>query len=385
MKAKNWFLSALLISSIAVSAIKGDTQPVLKDAFAGDFLIGTALNRDHIFGNLPKETVLVAKQFNSITPENVLKWEKIHPEPDRYDFAPADRFVEFGEKHNMFIVGHVLVWHNQTPRWVFEDAKGMLVDRDTLLSRMKNHIHTVVGRYKGRIHGWDVVNEAVDGDGSLRKTKWLEIIGEDYIAKAFEYARQADPKAELYYNDFDMWHEDHREGAIRLVKKLQAKGIHIDGMGMQLHSGLNYPPYDQMGFYYPRMDLLEDSIIAYARLGVKVMVTELDVTTLPKADPYTGADITRLQERKENLNPYVDGLPARMQYRHAACYADLFSVFHKHADKISRVTFWGVQDGNSWCNNWPMRGRTDYPLLFDRDCKPKLPFHAVIEVAECGK
>lgn len=385
MKFQAYSACILLVLMLTTVTVQASVEPALKDVFANDFYIGAALNRSQIDGNLPKETALVAEQFNTITPENILKWEKVHPEPDQYDFEPADRFVEFGEKHNMFIVGHTLIWHNQTPRWVFEDADGKPVDRETLLQRMKDHITTLVGRYKGRIDGWEVVNEAVDEDGSMRKNVWYNIIGPEYVTKAFEYAHQADPDAELYYNDFNMWHKEHRGGAIQLIKNLQAKKVRIDGVGMQLHSGLNYQPYDDMGFYYPRMDMLEESIIAYAELGIQVMITELDVTTLPKADNYTGADITWRHELKDELNPFGDGLPVRMQYRHAACYADLFSVFHKHADKISRVTFWGVQDANSWRNNWPISGRTDYSLLFDRDCKPKLPFHAIIEVAESGK
>lgn len=357
---------------VAASLAYGAASAALKDVFAKDFLVGVALNNDQIAEKEPNEAALIIKQFNSISPENVLKWEKVHPEPDRYNFALADKYVELGEKNHMFIVGHTLVWHYQTPGWVFEDANARSVDRDTLLKRMKDHISTVVGRYKGRINGWDVVNEAIGSGGKLRKTRWLDIIGDDYIAKAFEYAREADPDAELYYNDFDLWMKDHREGAVRLVKDLQERKIRIDGIGMQGHWAFDRPPLAD----------LEATITAFAELGVQVMITEMDVTVLPKAGKYQGADISQKFELRKELNPYPDGLPSEMQEKLASRYAQFFALFHKHADKISRVTFWGVDDGVSWCNNWPVRGRTDYPLLFDRDCKPKPAFDAVIKVVK---
>ena len=372
MKSQTFALAAAMVFAFVLTPVQGAVKPALKDVFADDFLIGAALNENQIFGKNPEENTLITKHFNTITPENILKWEGIHPRPGTYHFEPTDQFVELGRKHDMFIVGHTLVWHNQTPGWVFEDDQGNPVDRETLLTRMKDHISTVVGRYKGRIDGWDVVNEAVEGDGSLRKTKWLKIIGEDYIAKAFEYAHQTDPGAELYYNDYDMWKKEHREGVVRLIKDLQAKGIPVHGVGMQGHWGLDYPDLNEAA----------ESIRAFAALGVKVMITELDLTVLPSAWQHRGADITQNYELRKELNPYPDGLPGKMQEKHAARYAEIFTLFHKHADKISRVTFWGVQDGNSWRNGWPVRGRTDYPLIFGRDCKPKLAYNTIIKTIQ---
>jgi endo-1,4-beta-xylanase len=282
--------------------------------------------------------------------------------------------VVLGEKNDMFIVGHTLIWHYQVPDWLFVDTTGKPIDRETLLARMKEHIFTVVGRYKGRIDGWDVVNEAVGNDGQMRKNKWLEIIGEDYVQKAFEYARQADPKAELYYNDFNMWQKGQREGVIRLIRDLQSKGVRVDGIGIQGHYGMDYPPLDE----------LEESIVAFAELGVKVMITELDVTVFPNPWENKGADITFNFKPQEKLNTYVNGLPDSEQNNLAGRYAELFSLFYKHRDKISRVTFWGVHDGQSWRNNWPIRGRTDYPLLFDRQYQPKPAFDAVVKIT-CDK
>lgn len=360
----------LILMGIAGGRVFAAEPMTLKEAYAKDFLIGTALNSRQVFGEWPQELALVERHFNSITPENLLKWEMVHPEPKEYHFEPADRFVEYGERHGMFIVGHTLVWHSQTPRWVFRGEDGEPADRETLLERMREHIHTVMGRYKGRIGGWDVVNEAVEDNGSLRNSRWRRIIGDDYIAKAFEFAREADPEAELYYNDFDMWKKEKRDGVIRLVKDLQARGLRIDGIGMQGHWGLDYPEPEEA----------EASIEAFAALGVKVMITELDVTVLPVVNNYFGAEVERRSELNEGLNPYPDGLPTEVERQFTKRCAEFFSLFHRHADKISRVTFWGVHDGNSWRNNFPMRGRTDYPLLFDRRLRPKAALSAVTAI-----
>jgi endo-1,4-beta-xylanase len=343
----------------------------LKDAFKGSFLIGAALNPDDFTESDARAAALIKAQFDSISPENVLKWEKVHPGPDRYDFDLPDKYVAFGEKNHMFTVGHTLVWHHQTPKWVFEDAKGNPVDRETLLKRMREHIQTVVGRYKGRVNGWDVVNEAVNDDGTLRQTLWLKIIGADYIAKAFEFAHEADPKAELYYNDYSLENEAKRNGAVELIEKLRAQGVPVTGVGLQGHYRIDWPSVDQ----------LDATIAAFAKLGVKVMITELDVDVLPPAMQYSGADISANVELQPRLNPYTNGLPDSVQQTLAKRYADLFGVFLKHRGALTRVTFWGVTDASSWLNNWPVRGRTNYPLLFGRDGRPKPAFDAVIKAA----
>ena len=199
------------------------TKPAtLKDSFHSQFLVGAALNENQFTERDVRGAALVRAHFNSITPENVLKWQFVHPEPETYDFGPGDRYVAFGETNGMFIVGHTLVWHNQTPDWVFHDGGGKLASRETLLKRMRGHIHTVVGHYKGRVSGWDVVNEALNEDGTMRQTYWMKIIGEDYLVKAFEFAHEADPKAELYYNDFSLENEPKRKGALKLVRNLKA-------------------------------------------------------------------------------------------------------------------------------------------------------------------
>jgi endo-1,4-beta-xylanase len=362
-------LAAALVSGPATHG--GDAQPTLKAAFKDCFRIGAALNERQFEETDSNAVALIKAQFNTITPENALKWESVHPKPEHFDFDEADRYVAFGTKYNMFVVGHTLVWHSQTPAWVFRDDKGNPADRETLLRRMHEHISTVVGRYRGRVNGWDVVNEALEEDGQLRKSPWLRIIGEDYLAKAFQFAHEADPKAELYYNDFSLDNAPKREGAIALVKKLQAQGIQVAAIGMQGHYKMDWPDPKET----------EASIEAFAKLGVKVMFTELDFDVLPAPGSYRGADIAVRYELRKELDPYAEGLPDAMQQELAARYGDFFSLFARHCGQISRVTFWGVTDGDSWLNFYPVRGRTAYPLLFDRHHQPKPAFQAVIAAA----
>ena len=363
---------SLMCLATAVIGFAFSERPALKKVFRKDFHIGAALSLDQVAGQDAAAVALIKEHFNSITAENILKWQAVHPEPEKYHFEPVDQLVALGEKNKMLIIGHTLVWHNQTPAWVFQDGAGKPATRELLLQRMRDHIHTVVGRYKGRIQGWDVVNEAVEDDGSPRRTKWREIIGPDYVQKAFAFARAADPKAELYYNDFNMWKTGKVEAVVRLVRDLQSQGVRVDGIGMQGHWGLDYPTIDEA----------DAAIRAFAALGVKVMITELDITALPNPDDWSGgADITRNEELRKHLNPYPQALPDSMQQVLAKRYAECFALFHKHRDKISRVTFWGVNDGQSWLNNWPVRGRTNYPLLFDRQFQPKPAFDAVIQTA----
>ena len=361
-----------ILIAIAAFTLNAASQTTLKDAYKKHFLIGAALNRDQFSEKDKRGADIVKKQFNSITPENVLKWGLVHPQPDQYAFEAPDQYVAFGVKNKMFIIGHTLVWHNQTPSWVFEDANGKPLTRDALLARLRDHIHTVVGRYKGKIKGWDVVNEALNEDGTMRKTKWLEIIGEDYLAKAFQFAHEADPKAELYYNDYSLENEPKRNGAFALIKKLLAQKVPVVGVGLQGHNRMTWPTLEQQ----------DATITAFADLGMKVMITELDVEMLPRDLQNQAADVTLNITFNEKLNPYVNGLPADVLRAQAKRYADLFAVYLKHKRSISRVTFWGVTDGDSWLNGWPIRGRTNHPLLFNRDGKPKPAFDAVIKAAK---
>jgi endo-1,4-beta-xylanase len=364
-------LVASMVLMLAGLLSLASAQTSLKEAYKNDFLIGAALNGYEFSGEAGCADALIPAQFDSISPENVLKWGPVHPEKDRFDFAAADRYVAFGRKHKMFIVGHTLVWHSQTPKWVFQDDRGNAADRDTLLLRMSNHISTVVGRYKGSIGGWDVVNEALDEDGSLRQSPWLNIIGEDYLLKAFQFAHAADPDAQLYYNDYSLENAPKREGAMALLKKLQSQGAHIAGVGLQGHYKMDWPAPAQV----------DETIKAFAQIGMKVMITELDLDMLPPATRSLAAEVSMNFALQAKLNPYTNGLPDAVQLALAKRYGDLFAVFFKNRESLTRVTFWGVTDANSWLNNWPVKGRTSYPLLFDRQCQPKPAFDAVIKVA----
>jgi endo-1,4-beta-xylanase len=369
LKRRFVFTTALLAACVAASAQQPTT---LKDTYRGVFHIGVAINDQQIAGTDALGTSIVAAQFDSISPENALKWERIHPRPDTYNFELADKYVAFGEKNHMFIVGHNLVWHSQVPNWVFQDDQGKPLTRDALLKRMHDHIFTVVGRYKGRIQSWDVVNEALNEDGTLRKSKWQQIIGDDFIAKAFEYAHEADPQAELTYNDYSLEDEAKLKGALALVARLKAEGIPITTVGIQGHDSLERPTVEH-----------EDAAItAFDKLGVKVAISELDIDVLPRDPKLFSADVSLKVKQDPRLNPYPNGLPDDVQQALAKRYAGLFAVYLKHRAEMSRVTFWGVTDADSWLNNWPVRGRTSYPLLFDRNGKPKPAFDAVIRQAQ---
>lgn len=371
------YLKKLLVPCFVLLSASALCQekPVLKDAFKSDFYIGAALSARQILGRDPVAKTLLNKQFNSITPENVMKWEVIHPTLHEYKFEIPDSFVSLGLRNKMFIIGHCLVWHSQVPAWVFQDSLGKPLDRESLLKRMQDHIFAVVGRYKGRINGYDVVNEALNEDGTLRKTKWLQIIGEDYIQKAFEYAREADPGAELYYNDYNIEQPAKRQGVIKLIKDLQAKGVKVTGVGIQGHYHLNQPSLKD----------IDESIDAFSQLGVKVMFTELDVNVLPSPKGFSGAEVSQNFEMQKKYNPYTAGLPDSVQNLLTSRYADMFKIFVKYKGKLTRITFWGIDDGQSWLNGWPIIGRTNYPLIFDRKGTPKPAFYSIIEIAKKSK
>ena len=374
MKMKSYYfvISSMIIALLAnCKAEESKSEKALQEALKGKFLIGVAMNADQITGKDTAGVRLIKQHFNSITPENCMKSEVVQPQEGTFDFTLADQYVDFGQKNNMFIVGHTLIWHSQAPKWFFVDKDGKDVSREVLIERMKNHIYTVVGRYKGRVNGWDVVNEAIEDDGSFRKSKFYEIIGEDYIRLAFQFAHEADPEAELYYNDYSMAKKEKRDAVVKMVKNLQSQGVKIDGIGMQGHMTMDFPTVDEE----------EKSIIAFSETGVKVMITELDLTVLPSPGNKVSADVALSYEYRKQLNPYSDGLPDSVAQAAHDRYAAFFKLFLKHADKIDRVTMWGLTDGHSWRNNWPVPGRTDYPLLFDRNYQPKPIVETIIKEA----
>jgi endo-1,4-beta-xylanase len=344
-----------------LSTVSAQTA-ALKTLVPAGWLIGAAINQNQSDGRDAAAVDLVTRQFNSITPENLLKFESVQRQPGVFTFDAQDRYVAFGTDRGMTVIGHTLVWHSQTPAWVWTAADGAPADRATLLERMRTHITTVVGRYKGRIRGWDVVNEALNDDGTMRDSPWRRGIGDDYIAKAFEFANQADPGAELYYNDYNLaTRPAKRAGAIRIVKELQQRGLRVDAVGEQGHWRLDTPANAE----------IDQTIAELRATGLKVMITELDVNLLPPGGPPTPG-----QAPPPAANPYVNGLPDDVQRALAQRYADAFRVFLKHRDALTRVTFWGVSDADSWLN----RGRANHPLLWDRQRRPKPAFDEVAKV-----
>ena len=370
-----WVLLCLGAPAIGQQEI---SPKVLKDVYKDAFLVGAAVSPAITTGTDKASQDIVVKHFNSITVENVMKAALINPEPGIYNFEPADNYVAFGQKNKMFIIGHTLVWHNQVPAWFFTNAAGKPNSKEQQLERLRTHIKNVAGRYAGKVNAWDVVNEVIDNDGSYRPTSWVNAIdnGDTLVKYAFMFAAQYAPDAELYYNDFNAWRPAKRDGIVRMVKMLQKAGIRIDGVGMQGHWGLNYP----------KTKYIEDAIDAYAACGVKVMITELDVDVLPltKEGQIIGQGMAdkqfQLEEFKAFLDPYPTGLPADMQQLLAKRYAELFEIFYSKRDKIDRVTLWGVDDGMNWKNDYPIPGRTNYPLLWDRDHLPKPALDAVLKV-----
>lgn len=366
------FLLCMVLTAFACSERKEIKDPSLKEALNGKFYIGTALNREQIQGHDTASLNIIRGQFDAIVAENCMKSMYLQPKEGEFFFDDADKFVAFGEKNNMYITGHCLIWHSQAPAWFFVDEKGKNVSKEVLKERMKKHITTVVSRYKGRIKGWDVVNEAIMEDGSYRKSKFYEILGEEFIPLAFQYAHEADPEAELYYNDYNEWYKGKRNTVVALIKSFKEKGLRIDGIGMQGHVSLDSPSIEEY----------QATIDDYTSTGVKVMLTELDLSALPSPWGNTGANITDTIAYKKQINPYTEALPDSVSTEWTKRMEDLFKLFIDNKDKISRVTLWGVTDRDSWKNDFPVRGRTDYPLLFDRNYQAKPIVAKIIDLAK---
>jgi len=367
----------LLAGSLSVNAAQ---DQALKNTFADSFKMGVAVNQDIVTGKNAAAQSIIAKQFNTVTLENAMKAEVIYPQQGKVDFSGADAFIDFAKQNNMFTVAHTLVWHNQTPDWFFTNSKNEPNTPAGQLEQMRKHIELVAGRYKNKVDAWDVVNEVIADDGSYRPTVWVNRVGDgDTMVKAaFKYAQQYSPNTELYYNDFNAWRPEKRDGIIRMIKMLQKEGIRIDGIGIQAHWGLNFP----------KMQYIEQAIDAYAALGIKVMITELDIDVLPltKEGQITGTDMMKpqfqLEEFETYLDPYKNGLPSDVEAQLNARYKALFELFYAKRDKIDRVTLWGLHDGMSWKNDYPIPNRTNYPLLWDRNLNPKPVIKTIADVVK---
>lgn len=365
-------------TTLAATAFGQDAKdvPPLKDVFRGKFLIGTTLSYETLRGQDEATAAIAERHFSAFTAGNSMKPDALQPRPGQFRWAEADRMVDMAEKCGATPIGHTLVWHEQTPKWFFQTPDGQPLSREAALKNLRDHITAVVSRYKGRVKQWDVVNEAIsDTPGEeFRNSAWYKATGEDFVAEAFRAAHAADPDAILIYNDYNIELAYKRPKALRFLKKLLDAGVPINAVGIQSHWRLDFPKVAE----------IEDSIQQFAALGLKVMITELDVGVLPTN--YQGADIsktgTMTPEQQAVLNPYTTGLPPEVAAREAERYRQLFEMFLRHRDVIGRVTLWGVHDGDSWLNNFPIRGRTEYPLLFDRDGRAKPAFFAIAQAAQ---
>jgi len=341
----------------------------LRDYYAKDFRIGTAVGSDILHGDKEMEAILI-REFDSTTPENCLKWESVHPSSDTWRWTDADTYVDLGTRNHMYVVGHCLAWHSQVPQTVFKKANGDYVSADELKQTMTEHISTVVGRYKGRINAWDAVNEAIGDEAGnpMRKSHYFNILGEQFIDHAFHVAHETDPSAHLMYNDYGTERTGKREACVALLKRLQDRGVPVNGVGIQAHIQIDEPGVDE----------IEKSIVDFAALGLRVHFTELDVDVLPNVWKIPVADISERFEYKPERDPYKSGLPKEIEDKLAVRWEELFKLFIKHRDKIERVTLWGISDDHSWLNNFPIRGRTNYPLLFDRKHQPHEAYYKLL-------
>jgi endo-1,4-beta-xylanase len=340
-----------------------DSTRGLKDYFAGDFTIGVAVSPRALKTD---EAALILKHFGSMTPENAMKMGPIHPRENEYFWRDADSIAAFAKANGLKLRGHTLCWHSQAPRWMFTNEKGDTVTKAVLLQRLKDHITTVVNRYKGTIYAWDVVNEAISDrpDEYLRNSAWYRICGEEFIAKAFEYAHAADPNAILFYNDYNEINPVKREKIYKLVKSLKDAGVPIHGVGLQAHWAINEPSVEE----------LENTLSKFSSLGVQVQITELDISVYNKEH----------NSRERKPEDTVTVFTAEKQAKQIEMYKRIFTAFEKYKKNISGITFWNISDRSSWLDNFPVRGRKDYPLLFDKNLQPKQAFWEVVKTAGNG-
>ena len=373
--------SFIIIFSLCFQSLWSEVNEYipLKDLYADHFLVGNILaggiDGNSLFRQDKEELALLIGEFNCLTAENSMKMQYVQPEEGVFNFKSSDALLHIADKARMEVVGHALVWHHQVPHWIFKDSEGNAVSREVLIQRMKDHIFEVVGRYKGKIKYWDVVNEAVDlryENGQqvafYRESPWYTIIGEDYIELAYRFAHEADPDALLLYNDYSMTDLVKTQFVADMVSELKGKGIPIHGIGMQGHWHLEWPSSRNLR---KALDIL-------SAVNVKVSISELDLRVLPHPkETEMGADIRLNIERLNELDPYTKGIPEKMLKKQAKKYASLFKVFLDNSDVIERVSFWGVVDHHSWLRDWPVKGRTVYPALFDRDYSPKPAYFAI--------
>lgn len=319
----------------------------LKDAYKDYFMIGVAVNQRNVTN--ASQSALVKQEFNSMTAENDMKPEPTEPREGEFNWTSADRIANFARQKGIKLRGHCLMWHSQIGKWMYEDNP----TKEVFFKRMRNHIHTIVNRYKDVIYCWDVVNEAITDDRNAadpyRQSPLYKIAGDEFIAKAFEYAREADPKALLFYNDYNECDPVKSKRIYEMVKKMKAAGVPIDGIGMQGHYNI----------YGPSEKEVDDAIKLYKQVVNHIHVTELDI----RINEEMGG---QLRFSREGVN-VSDSIKQHL----ADQYARVFRVFRNHKDVVKCVTFWNLSDRDSWL------GARNYPLPFDTEYKPKLAYEYI--------
>jgi len=356
-----FFFSLIVIIACTTCCTAQEANKGLKDYYQSYFPIGVAVSPSSLTSD---EASLIKTNFNSLTPENVMKMEVIHPKESVYNWKPADAIVAFAQKNNMKVRGHTLIWHNQTPNWIFKDTqtgKQVSVSKEVLLQRIKEHITQVVSHFKGKVYAWDVVNEAISDNPKefYRNSKYMEICGEEFIFKAFQWAHEADPNAVLFYNDYNEISPTKRAKIITLINKLKAAGIPINAIGLQSHWAVDQPNKEQ----------LKATLNDFSKLGLKIQITELDMSVYPKEH----------QARERRAEDLDTSFSAEREEKQIEQYKMCFKMFRKYKDVISGVTFWNISDRCSWLDNFPVQNRKDYPLLFDRNLSPKKAYSEVIK------
>lgn len=364
-------IALVIAAMLNIQSVKAQNATAsLKEVFRNDFLIGTAMDVQQVEEKDTAGDRLIRQQFNAVTPENIMKADVIEPSWNTFNFDLADKLVAYAQKNNIKVNAHNLIWHSQLPSFMHH-----IQSVDSVKQYFENHITTAASRYDVKVYSWDVVNEALNEDGTLRNSIFLQKLGPDYIVEAFRLAQKASPHSKLYYNDYNIEQPKKRAGAVALIKKIQAAGVRIDGVGIQGHWRADDVP----------MNDIEQSIKEFSALGIEVMFTELDLGVLRNPWDNATADVSATVKGDSTMNPYANGLPDSVEQIQAKAYADLFELFLKYKTNISRITFWGVNDGQSWLNDWPIRGRTNYPLLFDRNFQPKPAFDSVIAIKQTTK
>ncbi|MEI8311817.1 MAG: endo-1,4-beta-xylanase [Verrucomicrobiota bacterium] len=373
MKPLGFAVVLAAMPATAFTQLSASTRPEasLREIFSPYFSIG--FGTEHVSG---AREDLLRHHASSVSCENSLKARALRPAADKWNWEKADAWVDWATSLGLDPVGHTLVWCYRMPEWLLDQIKLGKLTKAEALRWQDEHIRSVLGRYEDRIRTWDVVNEALSDapasdDTLLRSDPWSDLCGEDYIIEAFRSARAAAPNARLIYNDYNLEMPAKRARLFRLLRRLEAEGCRPDAIGIQCHGNLEAPTIAD----------LQAAIVEIHAAGYPVHITELDVSVYSwKA----GANL-QIRAYDARTDEGYAVLPDEIQQRLAGRYRDLFSVFLRHADKIGRVSFWNIDDGNTWLRNWPVRGRLNYPLLFDAQQRPKPAFDSVVSLVENPK